>query len=90
MAQVWADQCASVIYPRTGDRDRRFPRLFHERGTDRVTERFQAPPGVGQNIAWALTADLNFTKIIDDLWYRDVSNFELGYVEDFREVHYCL
>jgi len=34
--------------------------------------RFQHPPGVGQNIAWALTEELNISRIIDDLWYRDI------------------
>ena len=34
--------------------------------------RFNSAPGVGQNIAWALTQDLNLTQIIDDLWYKDI------------------
>ena len=60
VAQVWADQCAGVLYlPHNGDA---YPRLFHERGVERVTERFQAPPGVGQNIAWALTKSVNFSR----------------------------
>jgi hypothetical protein len=37
-----------------------------------LTCRFQHPPGVGQNIAWALTEELNISRIIDDLWYRDI------------------
>jgi hypothetical protein len=37
-----------------------------------VDHRFQHPPGVGQNIAWALTEELNISRIIDDLWYRDI------------------
>ena len=37
-----------------------------------LLHRFQHPPGVGQNIAWALTEELNISRIIDDLWYRDI------------------
>jgi hypothetical protein len=37
-----------------------------------IVSRFQHPPGVGQNIAWALTEELNISRIIDDLWYRDI------------------
>ena len=85
MAQVWADQCASVIYSHAGDM---YPRLFHERGHERITERFQAPPGVGQNIAWALTREVNFTRIIDDLWYRDITSVEPQYIEDFEQVRF--
>ena len=68
VAQVWADQCAMIIYP--GGRG--FPRIFHEKSSQRTTSRFQHPPGVGQNVAWALTEGVNFTQIIDDLWYRDI------------------
>ena len=66
-----------------------YPKLFHERGTERTTRRFFGPPGVGQNIAWALTRDVNFTKIIDDLWYRDISMVMPGHIEDFRQVKKC-
>ena len=84
VAQVWADQCASVVYlHNSGDM---YPKLFHERGLERVTSRFLRPPGVGQNIAWALTKSVNFSKIIDDLWYRDISNIEPAYIDDFRQV----
>jgi hypothetical protein len=94
VAQVWADQCASVVYRHgsaTAAADA-FPRLFHERGHERATAKFQAPPGVGQNIAWALTRDVNFTRIIDDLWYRDITNVQPGYIDDFEQVrikHFC-
>ena len=49
-----------------------------------MTSRFHAKPGVGQNVAWALTKHLNFTKIIDDLWYRDIANIPPGYINDFQ------
>ena len=39
-----------------------------------------------QNIAWALTRDVNFTRIIDDLWYRDITNVEQAYIDDFGQV----
>ena len=68
VAQIWADQCAMIIYP--GGRG--FPRIFHEKSSQRTTSKFQHPPGVGQNVAWALTEGVNFTQIIDDLWYRDI------------------
>jgi len=60
--------------------------LFHERASERNTERFRAPPGVGQNVAWALTRGVNFSRIIDDLWYRDISDVEPAYIEDFGQV----
>ena len=41
-----------------------------------------------QNIAWALTRDVNFTRIIDDLWYRDITNIEQAYIDDFGQVGY--
>ena len=68
VAQIWADQCAMIIYP--GGRG--FPRIFHEKSSQRTTSKFQHPPDVGQNVAWALTEGVNFTQIIDDLWYRDI------------------
>ena len=84
VAQIWADQCANVIYKHgLGDP---YPKLYHERASERVTSQFLSPPGVGQNIAWALAKDVNFTKIIDDLWYRDISSIEPAYVDDFRQV----
>ena len=43
--------------------------------------RFGHPPGVGQNVAWALTAGVNFTQIIDDLWYRDIARLDPGAVD---------
>jgi hypothetical protein len=63
-----------------------FPRLFHERGLERATSRFHAPPGVGQNVAWALTDGVNFTRIIDDLWYRDISAIDPEFLHDFTQV----
>ena len=51
-----------------------------------MTSRFHAKPGVGQNIAWALTKHVNFTKIIDDLWYRDIANIQPGYIKDFQVI----
>ncbi len=51
-----------------------------------MTSQFSAPPGVGQNVAWALTKNVNFTKIIDDLWYRDITKLEPGYIEDFQVI----
>ncbi|TRY77265.1 hypothetical protein TCAL_13990, partial [Tigriopus californicus] len=83
VAQVWSEQCASVIYFHGSDM---YPKVFHERGTERTTEAFRGPPGVGQNIAWALTKDVNFTRIIDDLWYRDISQVQPQYIEDFQQV----
>ena len=84
VAQVWADQCANVLYLHSSDN---YPKLFHERGLERITSKFMAPPGVGQNIAWALTRNLNFTRIIDDLWYRDINTLEPGFMEnDFQHV----
>ena len=70
VAQVWADQCSMISYPSMGATG--FPRVFHEKSSQRSTSRFNQPPGVGQNVAWALTQDINFTQIIDDLWYRDI------------------
>ena len=61
-----------------------YPKIFHERGSERMTSQFSKPPGVGQNVAWALTKNVNFTKIIDDLWYRDITKLEPGYIEDFQ------
>ena len=52
-----------------------------------MTSRYHAKPGVGQNIAWALTKHVNFTKIIDDLWYRDIANIQPGYIKDFQVKH---
>jgi len=49
IAQVWADQCAEVVYPPNPGF---YPKLFHERGSERMTTRFQVVPGVGQNVAW--------------------------------------
>ena len=42
VAQVWADQCASVIYEHKSDS---YPKIFHERGSERMTSMFSAPPG---------------------------------------------
>jgi hypothetical protein len=42
VAQVWADQCASVIYEHSSDS---YPKIFHERGSERMTSQFNAPPG---------------------------------------------
>ena len=81
MAQIWADQCAGVIYTSSNDA---YPKISHERGFERTTSRYHSPPGVGQNIAWALTKELNFTRIIDDLWYRDVSNILPGQINEFE------
>ena len=80
MAQIWADQCANVIYFHNSDM---YPRIFHERGFERTTSRFHSPPGVGQNVAWALTKHVNFTRIIDDLWYRDINKLKPGRIGDF-------
>ena len=49
-----------------------------------MTSLFHAKPGVGQNIAWALTKHVNFSKIIDDLWYRDIASIQPGYIKDFQ------
>ena len=81
VAQIWADQCANVIYFHQSDI---YPRIFHERGFERTTSRFNAPPGVGQNVAWALTKHVNFTRIIDDLWYRDINKLQPGRIGDFQ------
>ena len=81
VAQIWADQCANVIYFHASDI---YPRIFHERGFERTTSRFNAPPGVGQNVAWALTKHVNFTRIIDDLWYRDINKLQPGRIGDFQ------
>ena len=54
VAQVWADQCASVIYRhggvggKVGNGGDLYPLLFHERGIERATKKFQSAPGVGQ------------------------------------------
>ena len=32
-------------------------------------------------MAWALTAGVNFTQIIDDLWYRDIARLDPGAVD---------
>ena len=61
-----------------------YPKIYHERGFQRMTSLFHAKPGVGQNIAWALTKHVNFTKIIDDLWYRDIASIQPGYINDFQ------
>ena len=81
VAQIWADQCANVIYFHNSDM---YPRIFHERGFERTTSRFHSPPGVGQNVAWALTKHVNFTRIIDDLWYRDINKLKPGRIGDFQ------
>ena len=73
----------TVSYIGNGTRDI-YPKIYHERGFQRMTSRFHAKPGVGQNIAWALTKHVNFTKIIDDLWYRDIANIQPGYIKDFQ------
>ena len=67
VAQVWADQCALILY-----QDLDYPKILHEKSVQRTTSQFGHPPGVGQNVAWALTEDVNFTQIIEDLWYRDI------------------
>ena len=73
VAQVWSDQCAMILYPgQSSGRNGLYPKIFHEKSIQRSTSKYQHPPGVGQNIAWALTEDVNFTKIIEDLWYRDI------------------
>ena len=92
VAQIWADQCANVIYFHNSDL---YPRIFHERGFERTTSRFNSPPGVGQNVAWALTKHVNFTRIIDDLWYRDINKLQPGRIGDFqvkysRQLNYTL
>ena len=51
---MWADQCASVIYRhggvggKVGNGGDLYPLLFHERGIERATKKFQSAPGVGQ------------------------------------------
>ena len=82
VAQVWADQCSMINYPGKGMSG--FPRVFHEKSRQRSTSKFHHPPGVGQNVAWALTQDINFTQIIDDLWYRDIRSLRPGVMDDFR------
>lgn len=82
VAQVWADQCALINYPPNGVGG--FPQVFHEKSRQRSTSKFHHPPGVGQNVAWALTQDINFTQIIDDLWYRDIRSLRPGVMDDFR------
>ena len=42
VAQIWADQCANVIYQHSSDT---YPKIFHERGSERMTSRFNSPPG---------------------------------------------
>ncbi len=37
-----------------------------------------------ENYFRALTKTVNFTKIIDDLWYRDISKLQPGYIDDFQ------
>ena len=79
VAQVWADQCALILY-----RGQEYPKILHEKSNQRTTSRFGHPPGVGQNVAWALTEDVNFTQIIDDLWYRDINSLRPGILDNFR------
>lgn len=83
VAQIWADQCANVVYFHQSDA---YPRIFHERGYERTTSKFNSPPGVGQNVAWALTKHVNFTRIIDDLWYRDINKLQPGRIGDFQVI----
>ena len=78
VAQVWADQCALILY-----RGRDYPKVLHEKSYQRTTSQFGHPPGVGQNVAWALTEDVNFTQIIDDLWYRDITTLQPGILDSF-------
>ena len=73
-------QCVFTVN-HTGDI---YPKIYHERGFQRMTSLFHAKPGVGQNIAWALTKHVNFSKIIDDLWYRDIASIQPGYIKDFQ------
>ena len=64
-----------ILYPNEEQRQStrtRYPKIFHEKSIQRRTSKYGDPPGVGQNVAWALTEDVNFTRIIDDLWYRDI------------------
>ena len=42
VAQIWADQCANVVYFHNSDI---YPRIFHERGFERTTSRFNSAPG---------------------------------------------
>ena len=79
VAQVWADQCAMILY-----RGQDYPKILHEKSYQRTTSRFGHPPGVGQNVAWALTEDVNFTQIIDDLWYRDIHSLQPGLLDSFK------
>ncbi len=72
LAQIWSDQCAGVLYAPELRHLRDlgagaqvadfYPNLAHERAAMRATSKFRAPPGVGQNVAWALTNTVNFTK----------------------------
>ena len=78
VAQVWADQCALILY-----RGQDYPKILHEKSYQRTTSQFGHPPGVGQNVAWALTEDVNFTQIIDDLWYRDITSLQPGLLDSF-------
>ena len=78
VAQVWADQCALILY-----RGQDYPKILHEKSSQRTTSQFGHPPGVGQNVAWALTEDVNFTQIIDDLWYRDITALQPGLLDSF-------
>lgn len=79
VAQVWADQCAMILY-----RGQDYPKILHEKSYQRTTSQFGHPPGVGQNVAWALTEDVNFTQIIDDLWYRDITSLQPGLLDSFN------
>ena len=83
VAQVWSDQCAMIMYPDQAGVPGLYPKIFHEKSVQRATSKYQNPPGVGQNIAWALTEDVNFTKIIEDLWYRDITTLQPGIVDNF-------
>ena len=39
VAQIWADQCAHVAYFHNS---KTYPRIFHERGLERATSRFNS------------------------------------------------
>ena len=67
VGQVWADQCAMVLYTKYDP----YPKIYHEESGQRTTSMFGHPPGIGQNVAWVLTKDDNFTDYIGDLWFRD-------------------
>ena len=79
---MWADQCAMILYPGAGEESsgQLYPKIFHDKSVQRTTARFGHPPGVGQNVAWALTENVNFSQIIDDLWYRDIRSEASGRV----------